>query len=271
MKVKDLMTTPVKTCRTTALLGDAARIMLDAGCGCVPVVDWRGRLAGMLTDRDVCLAVAARHQSPWEIPVRDVMSPNIVSVPIDEHVDAALVAMKEHRVRRVPIVDEEGHVKGLISIDDAIRNTGLAPGTAAGGSGHRRAAAHLRAASSRRSSERPDAAGQSMHEDLQSIVAADLGGAAGPGGREGSGSRPATRPSARGCRRRREAAGAAAARAARGAGAGRGRGRHGPRSRRAARRGRRGARAAGSSPTAPRPPRSPPTCGSCAGRRREGS
>ena len=128
MKVKDLMTTPVRTCRTTALLGDAARIMLDAGCGCVPVVDWRGRLAGMLTDRDVCLAVAQRHQSPWEIPVRDVMSPNIVSVPIDEHVNAALVAMKEHQVRRVPVVDEDGHVKGLISIDDAIRRTGIGPG-----------------------------------------------------------------------------------------------------------------------------------------------
>jgi CBS domain-containing protein len=128
MKVRDLMTTPVKTCRTTARLGDAAQVMLDAGCGCVPVVDSRGRLAGMITDRDVCLAVAARHQSPWEIPVRDVMSPNIVSAPVDAHVNAALVAMKENRIRRVPVVDDEGHVKGLISIDDAIRNTGIAKG-----------------------------------------------------------------------------------------------------------------------------------------------
>ena len=128
MTVKDLMTSPVKTCRTTALLGDAARIMLEGHFGCVPVIDSRGRLAGMLTDRDVCLAVAARHQSPWEIPVRDVMSPEIVSCLVTDHVDAALVAMKEHRVRRVPVVNDDGHVKGLISIDDAIRNTGLAKG-----------------------------------------------------------------------------------------------------------------------------------------------
>lgn len=128
MKVKDLMTTSVKTCRTTAVLGDAARIMLESHCGCVPVVDSRGRLAGMLTDRDICLAVAARHQNPWEIPVRDVMSPNIISCLVTDYVDAALVAMKEHRVRRVPVVDNEGHIKGLISIDDAIRNTGLAKG-----------------------------------------------------------------------------------------------------------------------------------------------
>lgn len=125
MTVRDLMTAPVKTCRTTALLGDAAQLMLDAGYGCVPIVDRHGRLAGMLTDRDVCLAVAARHQSPWKIPVRDVMSTNIVSVPIDEDVSAALVAMKQYRVRRVPIVDDDGHVKGLISIDDAIRHSGI--------------------------------------------------------------------------------------------------------------------------------------------------
>lgn len=75
MKVKDLMTTPVQTCRTTALLGDAVQVMRDAGCGCVPIVDRRGRLAGMLTDHDVCRVVAARHQRPWQIPVREVMSP----------------------------------------------------------------------------------------------------------------------------------------------------------------------------------------------------
>jgi CBS domain-containing protein len=128
MKVKDLMTSPVRTCRTTALLGDAAQTMLLQHCGCVPVVDSRGHLAGMLTDRDVCLAVAARHQSPWEIPVRDVMSPDVVTCAVDDDVDAALVAMKEHRVRRVPIVDGDGRVKGLISIDDVVRNTGIARG-----------------------------------------------------------------------------------------------------------------------------------------------
>jgi CBS domain-containing protein len=129
MTVKQLMTRPVKTCRTTAALGDAARIMLEGHCGCVPVVDSRGRLAGMLTDRDVCLAVAARHQNPWEIPVRDVMtSPDIVSCRVSDDVNAALVAMKEHRVRRIPVVDDNGHVQGLISIDDAIRNTGVAKG-----------------------------------------------------------------------------------------------------------------------------------------------
>jgi len=60
--------------------------------------------------------------------VRDVMSSKIVTCRIDDDVDAVLVAMKENRVRRIPIVDEDGRVRGLISIDDVIRNTGLTRG-----------------------------------------------------------------------------------------------------------------------------------------------
>jgi CBS domain-containing protein len=124
MKVKDLMSAPPKTCRATSPLGDAAALMLEAGLGCLPIVDSRGRLAGMLTDRDVCLAMAARRQHAVETPVREVMSGNVVSCFVTDHLDAALVAMKEHRVRRIPVVDDGQHVKGVISIDDVILHTG---------------------------------------------------------------------------------------------------------------------------------------------------
>ena len=127
MRVKELMTAPVKTCRTSALLGEAAEAMLAVGCGCLPVVDSRGRLTGMVTDRDICLAVA-RHTEPWSIAVRDVMSPKPIACRIDDYIDTALVAMKEHRVRRIPVIDDLRHLKGLISIDDVIRNTGIAEG-----------------------------------------------------------------------------------------------------------------------------------------------
>jgi len=126
--VKDIMTEPAKTCRITALLGDAARIMFEEGCGCLPVIDARGHLAGMITDRDICLAVAERRKSPWEIPVRDVMTTKVFAVAPGDHIDAALVAMKEHRVRRIPVVNDKGMLKGLLSVDDLIRNTGLARG-----------------------------------------------------------------------------------------------------------------------------------------------
>lgn len=128
MKVNQFMTSRVKTCRTTALLHEAAHIMLDSHCGCVPIVDSRGRLAGMITDRDICLAVAGREQNPWEIPVRDVMSVHPVSCLVADDIDVALVAMKEHRIRRIPVVNDDGHVKGILSIDDLIRHTGPAKG-----------------------------------------------------------------------------------------------------------------------------------------------
>jgi len=128
MRVRDVMTAPVATCRVTAPVGEAANVMRQQCVGCVPVVDRRGRLAGMLTDRDVCLAVAARHQSPWEIPVRDVMSPNLVSCLPDDDLSVALVAMKEQGVRRLPVVDARGRLKGLLSIDDVILRTGAEKG-----------------------------------------------------------------------------------------------------------------------------------------------
>lgn len=127
MTLRDLMTAPVTTCRNTASLGEAARVMLDENIGCLPIVDGHGHLAGILTDRDVCLAVA-RHCNPARTDVRDVMTRDVVSCREDDGLDAALVAMKEHRLRRVPVVNKRGRVLGLISIDDAIRNTGLADG-----------------------------------------------------------------------------------------------------------------------------------------------
>ena len=127
MTVKHLMTAPVKTCRASALVSEAARTMLEDNCGCLPVTDGKGRLAGIITDRDVCLAVA-QHRDPSKTLVRDVMTPRVVSCGIEDYVDRALVEMKENRVRRIPVIDKRGVVKGLISIDDVIRNSGIAEG-----------------------------------------------------------------------------------------------------------------------------------------------
>ena len=94
MTVKQLMTTPVKTCRANALVGEAARMMLEENCGCLPVTDAKGHLAGILTDRDICLAVA-RHLDPTKTPVRDVMTVRVVSCGVEDYLDRALVEMKE--------------------------------------------------------------------------------------------------------------------------------------------------------------------------------
>lgn len=129
MQAKDLMTTPARTCRVTAPLAEAAKTMLDESCGCLPIVNARGQVVGILTDRDICLAVATRHdQRPSDIPVREVMTSTVITCGPDDSIDEALVRMKEHRVRRLPVVDVKGRLKGVLSADDLVRNTGLARG-----------------------------------------------------------------------------------------------------------------------------------------------
>lgn len=133
MLVRDVMTRPVKTCRPVTSVGEAAVLMRDGGCGCLPVADAHGKLLGIVTDRDVCLLVA-RQRDPWEVPISDIMSADVRVCRPQDHLSVALVAMKEHGVRRVPVVDAHDHVRGLISIDDVIRHTGpedaVAPGEA---------------------------------------------------------------------------------------------------------------------------------------------
>ena len=129
MQAKDLMTTPARTCRVTAPLPEAAKTMLDESCGCLPIVDAKGQVVGILTDRDICLAVATHHDKrPADIPVRAVMTSTVITCGPDDAIDEALVKMKEHRVRRLPVVDTRGRLKGVLSADDLVRNTGLARG-----------------------------------------------------------------------------------------------------------------------------------------------
>lgn len=123
MLVKDLMTRPVVTCTPASSAGEAAEMMHEAGCGCLPVVDVHGQMVGMVTDRDVCMLVS-RRRDPWRVPVGDFMSPEVIACRPVDHVEVALVAMKQNGVRRVPVVDAHDRVKGLVSIDDIIRHTG---------------------------------------------------------------------------------------------------------------------------------------------------
>lgn len=128
MKVQELMISPAHTCRANAQLGDAARAMLEHACGCLPVLGLHGQVVGMVTDRDVCLAMAARPRNPMEIPVREVMSHHVYSCLPTDDVERALATMAEHGVRRLPVTDADGHVRGILSVDDVVRRSGVPEG-----------------------------------------------------------------------------------------------------------------------------------------------
>jgi CBS domain-containing protein len=119
MKVEQLMTRDVETCAPDANLAHAAMIMWRRDCGFVPVVENpSGRFAGVITDRDICIAAATRHASVHSIPVREVMSSHAYTCAPSDDVRVAMHRMSEGQVRRLPVVDKQGKLNGVISLND---------------------------------------------------------------------------------------------------------------------------------------------------------
>ena len=123
MKIKDVMTSDVRTCSSDSNLASAAALMLDGDCGILPVVE-NGRLVGVVTDRDMCVALATRHALAQDLRVCDVANTQVWTCGPDDDVQAALATMKEHRVRRLPVQGFGGSVLGMVSINDLVLAAG---------------------------------------------------------------------------------------------------------------------------------------------------
>jgi CBS domain-containing protein len=120
MKVREVMTEPLLTCTPDTSLAVAAHRMGEANYGTLPVVDVHGRLVGIITDRDICLAIAHTNRNALNVAVHEVMTPHVFSALVDDDVHAALTMMKDARVRRVPVHDESGRLQGMLSIEDLV-------------------------------------------------------------------------------------------------------------------------------------------------------
>jgi len=120
MRVKELMTKNVKSCSEETDLSTAAKMMWDGDCGIVPVLNGERHISGVITDRDICIAAATRSLSPAQIRARDVMSRVIATCGQNEDVRTALAMLKEQRVRRLPVVDDEDRLVGIISMNDLV-------------------------------------------------------------------------------------------------------------------------------------------------------
>ena len=122
MKVKDIVKKDLVFCTPNDDAAMAARCMRDHRCGFLPVVDSQGAVAGVVTDRDLFIAVAAeKHRTAEHVAVRDAMSHPVVSCLPDENLKVVLATMAKHHVRRLPVVDEHGHLHGVLSIDDIVQ------------------------------------------------------------------------------------------------------------------------------------------------------
>jgi CBS domain-containing protein len=119
MKVQDLMMWEVESCYPSSDLAEAAMIMWRKDCGFVPVVENPGnKVAGVITDRDICMATATQHKGPHDIRVGDVMSRELFTCAATDDARTAMQKMKEGRVRRLPVVDERGVLRGVVSLND---------------------------------------------------------------------------------------------------------------------------------------------------------
>jgi CBS domain-containing protein len=121
MTVKEVMKKDVVTCAPGSALADVAKTMRDRDCGFLPVVDSHGVVVGVVTDRDVCLAVPST-RTPAHIAASEVMSHPVFACFADEHVKTVLITMSKHRVRRLPVLDKQhGHLQGVLSLDDIVQ------------------------------------------------------------------------------------------------------------------------------------------------------
>jgi len=124
MTVRELQTTNVKTVSPDTDLAVVAKLMWEGDCGAVPVVTEDRKVIGIITDRDICIAAATRSKPPAEIRAGDVISSNngIHAVKPEDDVRVALRTMRKHKVRRLPVLDREQRLSGIVSINDLAIN-----------------------------------------------------------------------------------------------------------------------------------------------------
>lgn len=120
MKVKEIMTRDTKTCELNASLTEAARLMWDGDCGILPVLKDGKELVGVITDRDICMAMSMRDANAAAVSTEEVITGDVYSVAPDDDVQKALQTMAKHQVRRLPVVSADGDLKGLLSMNDIV-------------------------------------------------------------------------------------------------------------------------------------------------------
>jgi CBS domain-containing protein len=121
MNVKEVMSQQVRSVRMTERADAAARILWEHDCGIVPVVDANNALVGVVTDRDLCMASYTQGRPLAEIAVTAVMARAVRSCKPDEALAAAMAAMQQAQVHRLPVTDARGLVVGMLSVNDLIR------------------------------------------------------------------------------------------------------------------------------------------------------
>jgi CBS domain-containing protein len=123
MKVNEIKNSEVRTCHPNTNLAAASQLMWGSDCGALPVLDDQGQVVGMITDRDICMAVGSRNRPASEITVFDV-KPNpteLYTCASEDNIQDAMKTMRKQGVRRLPVV-KNGKLNGILCLHDIALN-----------------------------------------------------------------------------------------------------------------------------------------------------
>lgn len=117
MNISEIMAHVVRNVAPADPVQKAARLMRDYDIGCVPVCE-QGRLLGLLTDRDLAIRVLAQGELAGSVATAEVMTRDPVCCRIDDTVKQAAAIMERHHIRRLPVLDHQGRLAGIVSLGD---------------------------------------------------------------------------------------------------------------------------------------------------------
>jgi len=121
MRIRQVMSRAVVTAPLESTAGVTARLMWEYDCGIIPLTDRDGRLAAVVTDRDLCMAAYTQGQPLGAIPVTSAMSSRVIACHAEDSVEKVEQLMRDNQVRRVPVIDGEGNPIGMVSLADVAR------------------------------------------------------------------------------------------------------------------------------------------------------
>jgi CBS domain-containing protein len=123
MNVERIMQHKVSTCNQNDSLNTAAQVMWENDCGCVPVIGGNGSQAvvGILTDRDICMAAYTQGKPLTQLPVGCAMSRKVITCKPGDDIRHAEALMRDNWIRRLPVLDDNGRLVGIVSLNDIVR------------------------------------------------------------------------------------------------------------------------------------------------------
>lgn len=133
MKVSEVMTRGATCCEANASMADAAALMWKHDCGCIPVLGSDGAVMAMITDRDICMAALMQGKRIQEMGVLGAATMGVATVRDSDEIEVAMRLMDQRQVRRLPVLDANSKVVGVISLNDlarAAQSRGLRPAPA---------------------------------------------------------------------------------------------------------------------------------------------